>query len=178
MHTLMIALALLLAPAVAAAQTAGDATLLNRLQKLEDTAALRRLVDTFSILADTKDVPKQMLLFTEDAVVESESGGQRGSSFKGRHEIGDAFAAFLKNFDTVYHMNGQHRVDIQGDKATGTYYCLVVLVGRENGKPVRTTMGVYYDDEYIRRGDAWLIAKRESHFAWRSRDEMAATRAR
>jgi ketosteroid isomerase-like protein len=178
MHTLTIALLLLLTPSVSAAQTAGDATLLGRLQKLEDTAALRRLVDTFSILADKKDVPAQMLLFTEDAVVESESGGQRGSTFKGRQQIGDAFAAFLKNFDTVYHMNGQHRVDLHGDKATGTYYCLVVLVGQENGKAARTTMGVYYDDEYVRRGDAWLIAKRVSHFAWRSRDEMAAAPAR
>jgi hypothetical protein len=175
MHRLMIAFLLLFAPIVATAQTAGDATLLARLQKLEDTAALRRLVDTFSILADKKDVTQQMLLFTENAVVESESGGQPGSSFKGRKEIGDAFSAFLKNFDTVYHMNGQHRVDLQGDKATGTYYCLVVLVGQENGRPVRTTMGVYYDDEYVRRGDAWLIARRVSHFAWRSRDEMAAT---
>jgi hypothetical protein len=55
---------------------------------------------------------------------------------------------------------------------------LVVLVGQENGKPVRTTMGVYYDDEYVRRGDTWLIAKRVSHFAWRSRDEIPAIPAR
>jgi len=124
-------------------------------QSLEDRAALRTLVDTFSILADRKDVERQMLLFTEDATVESYSGRQRVSSLTGRKQI------------------GQQTVDVQGDRATGTYYCLEVLIGTENGKAIRNTGGVYYDDEYVRRGGSWLIAKRTAHFAWRDREEMA-----
>ena len=34
-------------------------------------------------------------------------------------------------------------------------------------------MGLYYDDEYVRRDDAWLISKRVSHFTWRDKEEMA-----
>jgi len=50
-------------------------------------------------------------------------------------------------------------------------------VARSLGKAIKTIMGVTYDDEYVRRGGAWLIAKRVSHFTWRDREEMAtATR--
>ena len=42
-------------------------------QKLEDQLALKKLVDTFSNLADTKDTKAQMDLFTDDAEVISKA---------------------------------------------------------------------------------------------------------
>ncbi|MBO0144632.1 nuclear transport factor 2 family protein [Agrobacterium sp. Ap1] len=145
----------------------------QRLQTLEDRAALKTLVDTFSNLADTKDVSSQVLLFTEDATVSSVSDGQPGSSFKGRKEIGDAFGGYLANFETVYHINGQQTVELTGDTATGTAYCLVVLIADDAGKKIRNTSGVTYHDEYVRRDGKWLIAKRTSNFTWRDRQELA-----
>ena len=175
MNKLLLAVALLAAPAILRAQTARRGDLAQRIAQLEDRAALKALVDTFSILADQKDVQRQLLLFTEDATVESRTGGAPGTPLKGRKQIGDAFTGFLANFQTVYHINGQQAVDLRGDRATGTSYCLVVLIGNENGKAIKTTMGVTYDDEYVRRGGAWLIAKRVSHFTWRDREEMATS---
>jgi ketosteroid isomerase-like protein len=93
------------------AQTTND-TLAQRVQRLEDSAALKRLVDTFSNLADQKDVQKQVLLFTEDATVESITDRKPSSALKGRERIGKAFAAYLANFETVYHINGQQTVDV------------------------------------------------------------------
>ncbi len=49
----------------------------------------------------------------------------------------------------------------------------VIQIGTENGKKIKNTAGVYYNDEYVRRGDIWLSAKRVSHFTWRDREEMA-----
>ena len=144
----------------------------RRLQQLEDRAAIKTLVDTFSILADRKAVQTQTLLFTEDAIVDSYSGDQLISSLKGRKQIGNVFGAYLATFETVYHINGQQTVELHGDRATGISYCLVVLVGKENGKTIKNTAGVYYNDEYLRRGDEWLIARRTSHFTWRDREEM------
>ncbi|WP_246767351.1 nuclear transport factor 2 family protein [Rhizobium leguminosarum] len=99
------------------------------------------------------------------------SSGQLGSSFKGRKEIGDAFAGYLANFETVYHINGQQTVELNGDTATGTAYCLVVLIADEAGKKIKNTSGVTYHDEYVRRDGKWLIAKRTSNFVWRDRQE-------
>jgi hypothetical protein len=159
-------------PFIVMAQKATDNKSAQRLQQLEDRAALKNLVDTFSNLADTKEVDKQVLLFTEDATVMSYSGGQMVSSLKGRKQIGETFSAYLANFETVYHMNGQQTVELQDDQASGVSYCLVVLIGREEGKQIRNTSGVVYKDRYVRRDGKWLIASRVSNFAWRSRDEV------
>lgn len=142
------------------------------MKEIEDKLALKELVDTFSVLADKKETQKQTLLFTEDATVESYSDGQQTSSLKGRKQIGETFANFLNSFETVYHINGQQTVTLSGDKATGTSYCLVVLIGDENGKKMKTTMGVIYNDEYVRQNGNWLIAKRKSNFAWREKQEL------
>ena len=143
-----------------------------RLQRIEDRLALKSLVDRFSNLADQKDVAAQLPLFTEDATVETYFEGQLFGAFHGREQIGDGFSAYLANFKRVYHINGQQTIELNGDHATGTSYCLVVLVRTENGKKLRSTGGVYYHDEYFRDGSDWLIAKRVSHFAWRDLNEM------
>jgi ketosteroid isomerase-like protein len=173
MNTLALAMALLILPVTTMTQTLNDSNLTQRVQQLEDKAALKHLVDTFSNLADQKDVLKQVLLFTEDATVESITDGTSLPTLTGREQIRKAFAAYLANFETVYHINGQQTVELRGDTATGVSYCLVVLIGTENGKTFKNTSGVYYNDEYVRRGGAWLIAKRVSHFTWREREEIA-----
>jgi hypothetical protein len=63
--------------------------------------------------------------------------GKSSSALKGREQIGTGFAAYLANFVTVYHINGQQTVDLRGDTATGVAYCLVVLIGVENGKRIK-----------------------------------------
>lgn len=146
--------------------------LMQRIRQLEDTAALKKLVDTFSNLADRKDIDQQILLFTENATVESYFGGQLVSSLAGREQIGAAFTGYLGNFDTVYHHNGQQTVEIGGDSATGVSYCLVVLIGMDNGKRIQNTSGVIYQDRYVRHDGGWLIDQRVSHFTWQERSEL------
>lgn len=144
----------------------------QRIREIEDRIALKELVDTFSILADKKDIKMQVLLFTPDATVETFVNGVSVTKLKGRKEMEDAFGAFLKNFETVYHFNGQQTVKINGDKASGTSYCMVTLIGTENGKKMKTSIGVYYQDEYVRENNRWLIAKRTSVFDWQDKREL------
>lgn len=139
------------------------------LKEMEDRMALKELVDIFSNLADVKDVEAQVLLFTENAEVNSYRDGKLMSSLKGRKELAERFGAFLSLFETVYHINGQQTVTIDGDKAAGTSYCQVVLIGNENGKKMMNMQGVRYNDEYVRVDGKWLIAKRTSHFVWTDR---------
>ncbi|WP_313392160.1 nuclear transport factor 2 family protein [Sphingobium yanoikuyae] len=174
-ETIAIAGGLTLACMASATPAAAqDTDLAARIGKLEDEAALKRLVDTFSNLADRKDIDTQVTLFTEDATVDSWVDGKKGSSLKGRAELASAFGGFLAQFSTVYHMNGQQTVTIQGDEATGTAYCLVVLVSQSDGKTIRRTSGVRYDDRYERRNGQWLIAARTSHFEWTAIEELPA----
>ena len=135
--------------------------------QIQDQLALKRLVDTFSNLADVKDVDAQVLLFTEDAEVVSKSGDQVFVS-KGREEIGKAFSGFLALFDVVYHLNGQQTVDIDGDTATGISYCFVTLIG--GGK--KNQSGVRYHDTYVKQNGHWLIKKRESDCMFTTIEDM------
>ena len=104
------------------------------LQLIQDRMDLKHLVDTFSNLADTKEVDAQLQLFTQDAIVESIQNGNAGSKLVGQEQIGNAFTSFLGLFDVVYHQNGQQTVDINGDEASGISYCTVVLIGTNNGQ--------------------------------------------
>ena len=130
---------------------------------IEDTLALKKLVDTFSNLADVKDVKSQMDLFTDDAEVISKTANQTFHN-KGKKEIEKSFPDYLALFDIVYHLNGQQTVDIQGDQVTGISYCFVTLIG--NGKMNQS--GVRYNDTYVKQNGKWLIKKRESNFTFTS----------
>ncbi len=146
----------------------------ERLQLIEDKMALKELVDSFSILADQKDVDTQVLLFTEDAEVNTYYDGKLVGTYKGRESIGKAFASYLSNFSHVFHMNGQQIVEIDGDHATGVSYCQVYLKGTLRGKNVEITDGAYYNDEYVKRNGRWLIDKRTTNFVWQNTKELCA----
>lgn len=149
-------------------------TLEQRLQHIEDQAAIKRLVDTFANLADQKNIAGQMPLFTEDATVETYFGDTLFAELHGREQIGQVFSDFIANFASMYHMNGQLVVDIDGDRAKSTHYCLVVLISEQQGKTYKNFNGVIYQDEYVRQDGQWLIAKRVSRFTWRDTSELQA----
>lgn len=163
----LLVIALLLAYLTPKAQN------MKNLQELSDRVALKELVDTFSILADKKDVHTQVQLFTANATSETFIGGNSVSKLTGRKQLEDAFGAFLANFQTVYHFNGQQKVTITGDKAVGTSYCTVTLIGTEDCKKMKTTIGVVYGDEFVRENNHWLIANRKANFDWQEKQPMA-----
>ncbi|MFT3822744.1 MAG: nuclear transport factor 2 family protein [Chitinophagaceae bacterium] len=136
-----------------------------RIQAIEDKMAIKEVVDIFSNLADTKEIDKQVLLFTEDGVVQSYSNGQLSSDLKGRKELKERFAGFLANFHTVYHQNGQQTIDeLTANTAKATSYCRVILVAEQSGKQIKTTMYTIYKDEFVKQNGKWLIQKRTSNF--------------
>lgn len=169
---LLLVLSFLFSVSLEAQTMKNDNDLQKRVREIEDRIALKELVDTFSILADRKDVRTQVQLFAANATAETYRKDVLVTKLSGRKEMEDAFGAFLKNFETVYHFNGQQTVTISGDKASGVSYCMVTLIGVEGGKKMKTSIGVYYHDEYVRENGRWLIAKRRSVFDWEERREL------
>jgi hypothetical protein len=82
------------------------------------------------------------------------------------------FEQFLKEIETVYHFNGQQVVTLNGNTAKGKCYCLITLIGNENGKKMKTMIGATYDDDYIREDNHWLIAKRIGTFVWQDKSAI------
>ena len=145
---------------------------IKELQEVKDRLELQNLVYTFSNLSDTKEIDKQVMLFTENASVQSFENGVAGNKYVGREEIGKAFKNYLAQFDVVFHMNGQQTVTIKGDTAEGINYCQVVLIKNENGKKIRNTRGVRYQDKYRKVNGKWYIEDRKSNFMWGATDEI------
>ena len=141
-------------------------------EELADRLALKELVDRFSNLADTKDVQAQLDLFTDEAVVMSYRNGELNSTLTGKTEIGQAFSGFLGLFETVFHQNGQQTVEIKGNTANGIAYSTVVLIGESESEKIMTTYGIRYEDQYVKNGNRWLIAKRKSHFLWEKVEQL------
>lgn len=127
--------------------------------------ALKDLVDTFSNLADEKNVAAQMPLFTEDAVLNTFIGGELVFEANSRDAIEKVFSDYLKPFHAVYHLNGQHTVTFQNEtNATAINYCQVALVHEVDGKNVMLSHYVRYNDTYVKQGGKWLISKRIANF--------------
>lgn len=135
------------------------------LEQIQNRLALKDLVDTFSNLADGKKVTEQMALFTPDAVVNTYIGGKLVFAMNGTAEIEKVFSDFLAPFASVYHINGQHTVDlIDEHNAAAVNYCLVKLVEHKDGKTVLQEHSVRYADTYIKQNGNWLIKKRIADF--------------
>lgn len=144
----------------------------QRIAAIEDKMAIKYVVDEFSNLADTKEIDKQVLLFTADGVVQSVSSGQPSSPLKGRAQLKQAFSGFLSNFHTVYHQNGQQTINLHGDKAEAVSYCRVILVGKQNDKEMKTTLYTIYKDAFVKVAGKWLIKHRTSNFVHREVEEV------
>mgnify|MGYP003638858502 CR=1 FL=1 len=142
------------------------------LKELEHRIALKQLIDNVSILGDKKDFNQQVQLFTEDAVSETIAEGSTILKLEGRAEMVEAFSKFLKDFETINHFNGQQVVNVEGNSATGTCYCIITLIGNENGEKIKTTIGATYKDDYVLINERWLIAKRIGNFNWREKTEI------
>jgi len=173
MKTIAAILASLLFFNLSNAQTMNSKNIEQRIAIIEDKMAIKQVVDIFSNFADTKEINKQVLLFTEDGVVESYSDGKQTSSLKGREQLEQAFSGFLSNFHSIYHQNGQQTIDeLTGNTAKTTSYCQVILVGEQNGKQMKTTMYTIYKDELVKQNGQWLIKHRTSNFKWREVEEV------
>lgn len=153
------------------AQKMDSSNIEKRIAAIEDKMAIKYVVDEFSNLADTKEIDKQVLLFTEDGEVETVTNGQ-SNILKGREQLKQAFTRFLSNFHTVYHQNGQQTINLQGDKAEATNYCRVILVGKQNDKEMKTTLYVIYNDSFVKVNGKWLLKHRTSNFVHREVEEV------
>jgi hypothetical protein len=149
-------------------------TVEQRLQELEDRAAIKAVVDTFSNLADKNAFSTLVLLLTEDAEVDFYMGEALVGSWKGRAQFEQALLSFSGSFEATYHVNGQQVIEVEGDNASSQLYCLAIQIAAAEGKKTLTTNGVTYRDTYVRQADGWKIAKRISRFAWSNSGDMSA----
>ncbi len=143
---------------------------MGQTDEMKDRLAIRELVDSYSHNADRRHPKEQAALFTEDATIEVYQGNPGKTKpvqvLHGRAELEKGFLEGLKPYDVTMHLNGQSTVRLEGDRATGETYCLAHHFWMENGRRVLMTMGIRYEDVFVRQGKGWLFFKRKLIMDW------------
>jgi len=148
-----------LAPQMAAAQAAKGLTIEQRLQRVEDELAIRRILVDYSATQDAKDYEGYAALFAKNG--EWVNGK---TVHKGREAIlkmlvdlyGTPPAGYVNN--ESYHITSNPQIDVNGDRATARSRHLLVMRGPK-GEPTPVLAG-RYEDELIREDGQWKILRR------------------
>jgi hypothetical protein len=129
---------------------------------------LRRLVEAYASAMDRGDLEEFGRLFVLDGALVVRAPGRDSplGVFQGpagvaliARLLGELYVATLHNITT-------HRVVLNGDSATGTTYCLAYhVVGNGEGDALET-LGVRYEDEYVRTPDGWRMRIRNATRLW------------
>jgi uncharacterized protein (TIGR02246 family) len=153
MKFILTALALVM-PALAVGQT-----LEQRLQRVEDELAIRRVLVDYSATQDAKDYEGYAALFAKNG--EWVNGK---TVHKGREAIlkmliglyGTPPPGYTNN--ESYHITSNPQVDVNGDRGTARSRHLLVMRGPK-GEPQPMLAG-RYEDEFIREDGKWKILRR------------------
>jgi ketosteroid isomerase-like protein len=125
---------------------------------MDDVAAIVRLTHDYALFNDTFRVDDLVALFTEDAFFDMEPAGLE--RYEGRAAIRDFFEREKRALSHVMHLTSNHRVDVDGDTATGTAYYHAMGITRRGGRENQARG--YYDDRYVRTPEGWRFASRRS----------------
>jgi uncharacterized protein (TIGR02246 family) len=145
-------------PVVAATPTSSLA-LEQRLQRVEDELAIRRVLVDYSATQDAHDYAGYAALFAKDG--EWVNGK---TVHKGREAIlkmlidlyGSPPPGYVNN--ESFHITSNPEVNVNGDRATARSRHLLVMRG-PNGEPTPVLAG-RYEDEFIREDGKWKILRR------------------
>ncbi len=123
-----------------------------------DVSSIVRLTHDYALYNDTFQVDQLVDLFVSDAWFDMEPAGLE--RYEGRDAIRDFFERERRALSHVMHLTGNHRVDLDGDCATGTAYFLAMGITRRESKENHARG--YYSDSYVRTPGGWRFASRTS----------------
>jgi uncharacterized protein (TIGR02246 family) len=155
---LPVSILILVVPVTGVAQTSG-LTIEQRLQRVEDELAIRRVLVDYSATQDAHDYAGYAALFAREG--EWVNGK---NVHKGREAIlkmlVDLYGAPPPGYvnSESYHISSNAQIDLHGDRATVRSRHLLVMRG-PGGAPVPALAG-RYEDEFIREDGKWKILRR------------------
>lgn len=133
-----------------------------------DRLAIRELIDAYAFCADSRDAQGQMALFTEDTLFEvfmDAKNPEPSQVIRGRAGLFPVFDN-LNTYPVTMHFNGQSRVEIDGDTATGLTYCRAHhIIGEGEGRQIMIAT-IRYLDKMVKQDGQWLFANRKLMVDW------------
>ncbi|MEO6341379.1 MAG: nuclear transport factor 2 family protein [Caulobacteraceae bacterium] len=162
----LLALALLapilMAPGPSVAAPAPRASVEQRLRKMEDESAIRRILVQYGAFLDAKDFVSYAALFARDGERIGGFGRFKGPAAIQKmleEKLGKAEPGYINK--QSYHLMSNPIIMIDGDRAKVTSKYLFVMSSADN-KPVPTLAGRYVDD-FVRENGRWKVLRRVTH---------------
>jgi uncharacterized protein (TIGR02246 family) len=154
----MIAALAAVLPALAGAQASGP-TIEQRLQRVEDELAIRRILVDYSATQDARDYAGYAALFAKNGEWVNGKTVHRGREaiLKMLNDLyGPPPPGYVNN--ESYHITSNPQIEVNGDRATARSRHLLVMRGPK-GEPTPALAG-RYEDELIREDGKWKILRR------------------
>ena len=131
---------------------------------------LRRLSASYASGVDGRNVELLLSAFREDAVLEiyAEPADEPSSPsiLRGHSEIARIVGA-IGRYRMTFHLLGQSRFEVRGDRADGEVYCVASHYLERDGAAMNRVMYIRYEDEYqLGPDDGWGIARRRVRPSW------------
>lgn len=163
-------LALAVATPGLAADAAGKPSIEQRLQRVEDELAIRRVLVEYSATQDAKDYAGYAALFAKEGEWVNGSTVHKGRAAIHKMLV-DLYGTPPEGYVNAesYHISSNPQIDIDGDRATARSRHLLVMRG-PNGEPTPMLAG-RYEDEFIREDGQWKILRRVDHPVMPTREE-------
>lgn len=89
----------------------------------------------------------------------------------------EAWRGAMSGLEATQHLLTTHRVDVAGDEATCTAYCLVQHYYPDPSGSCVWTLGGHYDFGFVRTDDGWLIDTLELTGVWAHGNRFLLARA-
>jgi 3-phenylpropionate/cinnamic acid dioxygenase small subunit len=134
---------------------------------VSDRLDLADLAYAYATALDERDVEGFAALFTEDAHlgVYEPDAEQPLLGYDGRAEIAQA-VGLLDPYGETMHVVSNHRVEVDGDRASGVVYCLAHHNTVRDGVPHNLVMTIRYHDRYRRTAAGWRFEHRKIVRFW------------
>ncbi|ADP83548.1 nuclear transport factor 2 family protein [Pseudofrankia inefficax] len=144
-----------------------------------DRLALRDLAESYAAAVDARDEELFVSLFTEDGVLQVSYAhlAEPMPPVVGAAALVAIPRALGAKFPETFHFVGNHRCQIDGDRAAGEAYCEAHhLHADEAGVPTDLRMVIRYGDAYARGADGlWRFARRTVNVLWQEIAPVSAS---
>jgi hypothetical protein len=127
----------------------------------DDRLALRHLVDSYAMGCDRRDLDMLTACFADGGTNTVHWLDRDATTMTAPADL-ERIPTGLARYDQTFHFVGNHRVDVQGDSATGDVYCIAHhITGKDD-----FVMHIRYEDTYVRTGAGWRIPTRDLRLLW------------
>ncbi len=136
---------------------------LSSLVSFTDRIEIQELLATYSTAVDAHRWELLDSVFASGAVIDFQSSGGVRDEYPA---ITGYLASALGGFAAIQHYFTNFLLDVEGDAASGRFYCLTNIVTIADGEDQVLGNGGYYDATFVRGPSGWRISRMVATLTW------------